>query len=295
MTREGAERNQRLGFLNAVNLKHLVSDEVCHLFIRLDANHHDQIKAPAHRINLGHPFQVGQLLGQHRRDAERQPRGDFMLIALPNPDGTFTATLFLDDVRVGIDRLVGETEDVAKGGREGAKATFFVLGWIAEQGPDLVREIVARALDDKRWVAYIDTARTLAPADWASLATTERLWIVRPPTDGTAAPPVPTASTASRTAPSESGAHGPWCADVLLRSGAFGLVVLDGSGPLTHSIAVRLTRLARESNAAMSMKEDFVAPSPWIRTTSGPSPMLATDSVASAMPYDGLTTVSGSP
>lgn len=35
-----------------------------------------------------------------------------------------TGELFLDDVRVGVDRLVGETEDVAKGGREGAKATF---------------------------------------------------------------------------------------------------------------------------------------------------------------------------
>lgn len=35
-----------------------------------------------------------------------------------------TGELFLDDVRVGIDRLVGETEDVASGGREGAKATF---------------------------------------------------------------------------------------------------------------------------------------------------------------------------
>lgn len=35
-----------------------------------------------------------------------------------------TGELFLDDVRVGIDRLVGESEDVAKGGREGAKATF---------------------------------------------------------------------------------------------------------------------------------------------------------------------------
>ncbi len=35
-----------------------------------------------------------------------------------------TGELFLDDVRVGIDRLVGETEDVSKGGREGAKATF---------------------------------------------------------------------------------------------------------------------------------------------------------------------------
>jgi acyl-CoA dehydrogenase len=35
-----------------------------------------------------------------------------------------TGELFLTDVRVGRDRLVGETEDVAGGGREAAKATF---------------------------------------------------------------------------------------------------------------------------------------------------------------------------
>jgi alkylation response protein AidB-like acyl-CoA dehydrogenase len=35
-----------------------------------------------------------------------------------------TGELFLDDVRVGIDRLIGGTEDVASGGREGAKDTF---------------------------------------------------------------------------------------------------------------------------------------------------------------------------
>ena len=35
-----------------------------------------------------------------------------------------TGELFLADVRVGRDRLIGETEEVAKGGREGAKATF---------------------------------------------------------------------------------------------------------------------------------------------------------------------------
>ena len=35
-----------------------------------------------------------------------------------------TGELFLTDVRVGLDRLIGETEDVAAGGREGAKATF---------------------------------------------------------------------------------------------------------------------------------------------------------------------------
>ncbi|HEX4901195.1 MAG TPA: acyl-CoA dehydrogenase family protein, partial [Acidimicrobiales bacterium] len=35
-----------------------------------------------------------------------------------------TGELFLTDVRVGIDRLIGETEDLPSGGREGAKATF---------------------------------------------------------------------------------------------------------------------------------------------------------------------------
>lgn len=35
-----------------------------------------------------------------------------------------TGELFLTDVRVGRDRLIGETEDVPSGGREGAKATF---------------------------------------------------------------------------------------------------------------------------------------------------------------------------
>jgi alkylation response protein AidB-like acyl-CoA dehydrogenase len=35
-----------------------------------------------------------------------------------------TGELFLTDVRVGRDRLIGETEEVERGGREGAKATF---------------------------------------------------------------------------------------------------------------------------------------------------------------------------
>jgi alkylation response protein AidB-like acyl-CoA dehydrogenase len=37
-----------------------------------------------------------------------------------------TGELFLTDVRVGRDRLIGETEDVPAGGREGAKATFMM-------------------------------------------------------------------------------------------------------------------------------------------------------------------------
>jgi hypothetical protein len=35
-----------------------------------------------------------------------------------------TGELFIDDVRVGRDRLIGETEDLPAGGRDGAKATF---------------------------------------------------------------------------------------------------------------------------------------------------------------------------
>src|SRR5207342_3080223 len=37
-----------------------------------------------------------------------------------------TGELFLTDVRVGKDRLLGETEDVPAGGREGAKDTFLI-------------------------------------------------------------------------------------------------------------------------------------------------------------------------
>nr|MCU0659788.1 DNA recombination/repair protein RecA [Polyangiaceae bacterium] len=111
----------------------------------------------------------------------------------------------------------------------------------------LVREIVAQALADKRWVAYVDAGRTLAPADWAALAASGRLWIVRPP-------PATATPTGGRQpgAPGDAGTWcpGAWCADVLLRSGAFGLVVLDGAGALAPGVAIRLTRLARESQAA---------------------------------------------
>ncbi|MBC7894670.1 MAG: hypothetical protein H7066_04610 [Cytophagaceae bacterium] len=92
----------------------------------------------------------------------------------------------------------------------------------------LARALVAQAIADKRWVAYIDSARTLAPADWAPLATSGRLWVVRPPTDD----------------------HGTWCADLLLRSQAFGLVVLDDTAVIPRNIAIRLTRLAQDGNAA---------------------------------------------
>src|SRR6185312_9106916 len=46
-------------------------------------------------------------------------------------------------------------------------------------------------------------------------------------------------------------ARGAWCADVLLRGGAFALVVLDGAPPLSPPVATRLLRLAHDTNTAL--------------------------------------------
>ena len=91
----------------------------------------------------------------------------------------------------------------------------------------LLRRVVSAAIERGEWVAYVDASRTLAPRDWADL-TDMGFWIVRPPEAAKAA----------------------WCADVLLRSAAFSLVVLDSAPPISRAVAVRLTGLARESNAA---------------------------------------------
>ncbi len=91
------------------------------------------------------------------------------------------------------------------------------------------RQLGSAALRTGWWVAYVDAARTLAPRDWAALGTYDGLWVVRP----------------------DNPTRGAWCADVLLRSGAFGLVILDGAPALSREIAVRLVRLARASDAAL--------------------------------------------
>ena len=93
----------------------------------------------------------------------------------------------------------------------------------------LLRPVVAAAVKRGERVAYIDASRTLAPRDWAEFAErADSLWVVRPPLLAKAA----------------------WCADVLLRSGSFALVVLDSAPPISRAVAVRLMGLARESNAA---------------------------------------------
>ena len=90
-------------------------------------------------------------------------------------------------------------------------------------------------------VALIDPARSLYAPDWVGLIAGEgRFWVIRP------------------SEPSEA----TWCADLILRSGAFGAVALLGpacdgpresairSVPLLHrAVTIRLQRLAEEANA----------------------------------------------
>jgi len=93
----------------------------------------------------------------------------------------------------------------------------------------MLRTLVAAVATGGRWVAYIDATRTLAPRDWAHVGSDRApLWMIRP----------------------ASSARATWCADLLLRSGAFALVVMDGAPQLSRVLAVRLTRLARDVGAA---------------------------------------------
>ena len=114
------------------------------------------------------------------------------------------------------------------GGLPRGRLTEIVGAWGSGKAT-LLRRIVAETLERSGWVAYIDATRTLAPRDWAPLGVEEGLWMIRPRDPARAA----------------------WCADVLLRCGAFALVVIDSAPVLPRNVAVRLTRLARESGAGL--------------------------------------------
>lgn len=114
------------------------------------------------------------------------------------------------------------------------------------------RTMVRAALAANARVAVVDATRTLAARDFAGLVPAhangnangnangdrDRLVFVRPPDPATA----------------------PWCADLLLRSAAFALVVLDGAPPLTRAVAARLGQLARDADAALLLAGDATGP-----------------------------------
>lgn len=100
------------------------------------------------------------------------------------------------------------------------------------------RAMVSATLATGARVAVVDATRTVAPRDFASLVggrvPRESLVFVRPPTPATAA----------------------WCADLLVRSGAFPLVVLDGAPALGRGVMGRLAQLAREADTALVITGD---------------------------------------
>jgi recombination protein RecA len=109
-----------------------------------------------------------------------------------------------------------------------------IVGVTGSGKTTLARALVETTAARHDWVAYIDAQRTLDARDWVHLGDAEGVWMIRP----------------------HDVSRAPWCADVLLRSGAFALVVLDGAPLLSRSNAVRLTRLARESNCALVILGD---------------------------------------
>ena len=84
-------------------------------------------------------------------------------------------------------------------------------------GTALLLALAETTLRADEGVAFVDAARSLAPQAAAHLAALGQFWVIRP--RGT-----------------ESAW---WCADVLLRTGAFGLVIVDQAPDTTRTIAVR--------------------------------------------------------
>lgn len=109
----------------------------------------------------------------------------------------------------------------------------------------VLRAALARLRRSGEPAAVVDAARGLHAPDWEELADGEgRFWVVRPPEPREAA----------------------WCADLLLRSGAFGAVALllgggGGAGAdgvaLSRSTAVRLQRLAGEAATTLMVSGEL--------------------------------------
>ena len=135
----------------------------------------------------------------------------------------------------------------------------------------LARSLVAATIRGGGGVAWIDATRTLDPRDWATeSAAYDALWVVRP----------------------GDAARGPWCADLLLRSAAIALAVLEGAPVLPRAVAVRLSQLARESDAALLLlgegtKASEVGGALRLRLAGSRSPGAATPRVTATLEKGG--------
>ncbi len=166
-----------------------------------------------------------------------------MSAAASCPSPALTALRSRLDEVVGGARLAGPAWatgitplDAALGGGIPRGRITEVVGAMGVGKTALLRQVVTRVLQSGGWVAWVDARRTLAPQPWAGLGT--RLVMVRP----------------------HDHRRGAWCADVLLRSGVFALVVLDGAPLLSRVHGVRLAQLARERDAACVILGDARKP-----------------------------------
>ena len=99
-------------------------------------------------------------------------------------------------------------------------------------GTALLLALAETTLRADEGVAFVDAARSLAPQAAAHLAALGRFWVIRP--------------RGTRSAW--------WCADILLRTGAFGLVVVDQSPVLSRTIGRRLQILARDKHSVLLVR-----------------------------------------
>ena len=114
----------------------------------------------------------------------------------------------------------------------------------------VLRRLVAATITQGASVAIVDAGRTLDARDWAPGALMRVIPASQVRAGGAAAWGVAHDATRLIVVRPTEAARGAWCADVLIRSGAFALVVLDGAPVVSRAIAVRLMGLAREREAA---------------------------------------------
>jgi hypothetical protein len=99
-------------------------------------------------------------------------------------------------------------------------------------GTTLLLALAEATLRADEGVALVDAERSLAPQAAAHLAALGPFWVVRPRAHESAW----------------------WCADVLLRTGAFGLVIVDRVPAPARRVAVRLQRLAHDHDTALVIR-----------------------------------------
>jgi hypothetical protein len=101
-------------------------------------------------------------------------------------------------------------------------------------GTALLMALAETTLRAGEGVALVDAERSLAPQAASHLAELGQFWVVRP----------------------RAAQNAWWCADVLLRTGAFGLVIVDRpDSRVRRATLLRLQRLARDRDAALVIRD----------------------------------------